>query len=779
MAGEPNRHSSTQPELDIATLAPALRQGVVELRAALPHGNVRCVHWNDHYIGIVTDVDVDLPSRGPIHDVDIRPVEPVIVLLHRKSYPQKAPLVYSDRKDFPSKGLPHLNPTSQTNLASLCLHRGSLDDWFAEHTLSDLVDRARAWLRDAASNRLIRENDRFEGTRLSEPSGIAVYRPIDLVETIERSWAETHRRSGWRFVLVTLLRNASATKFLGDRLSYEINFVLPNRPTGALVTVFQKYNQLVGAQPTEDKLLVGLLVWGTGEPLSEYFAGLPSTYGELRAFCTRLSIDLDAAIHDYRDADAQLLGGVPIVIAVLRPQPLIGASSPVELLNFSVLASHEYQAEDGTWKDHAPVFALGHRTPLTVAFAREMSREWPEAPSSLTLIGCGAVGSKLSLHLARAGHVDQTLIDPAELSPHHLVRHGLPPQAVGQNKAEALAEQILSMYRLDQANVHLRALPASIFDLIEDREKLAATSFVIDATASTAVLSAMVEADLPPVARYLRCEITDEGRFGLLFWEGPARNPRVDDLQAFLFNFGRLSAPVSRWLQAHRRSQQAERAAALEEIGIGMSCSSTTLRLADDTISYHTSVFSAAVKLRDSWARKACGKILLSQFATDGELDASTQTIAVPPVEVMAAEGSPGWQVRVHAAATRRIRFWMRAAGRKETGGLLLGYVHRKRRTIYVTDALPPSPDSEGTPYAFKRGVKDYPRVLDEVSTYTGDLIGYVGEWHTHPRGRPALSDTDRRAIDDIRRHLETAGLPTHIMIFAQDETAAFVYAPD
>src|SRR5438552_6280464 len=418
MAGQPSRHSAKQRELDLAQLPAPIREGVEELRAAMPRGGVRCVHWNDRYVGIVADVEVDLPTRGPVDDIDIRPVEPVLLLLHRRRYPRKAPLVYSDRMDFPSVRLPHLNPTSKAELASLCLHRGSLDDWFAEHTLTDLVGRASAWLRDAASNRLIRGDDRFEGTRINEALGIAVYRPTDLIEIVERSWAETDRRPGVRFLLVTLLQNAPAAEYLGSRLSYEINFTFPDRPSGTLVDVFHKYNRVVGDQPAEDKLLLGLLVWTAGEPIAEYFAALPSMYGTLRAFCTRLGIDLDAAVEEYRAADAQLLGGVPIVIAILRPQPLIGAFSPIELLHFAVLASPEHREVDGRWKDDAPVFALSHRAPLTIAFAREMSRERPDAPSSFALVGCGAVGSKLSLQLARAGHVNQTLIDDAELSPH-------------------------------------------------------------------------------------------------------------------------------------------------------------------------------------------------------------------------------------------------------------------------------------------------------------------------------------------------------------------------
>jgi integrative and conjugative element protein (TIGR02256 family) len=155
------------------------------------------------------------------------------------------------------------------------------------------------------------------------------------------------------------------------------------------------------------------------------------------------------------------------------------------------------------------------------------------------------------------------------------------------------------------------------------------------------------------------------------------------------------------------------------------------------------------------------------------------ETILVPSVVVLSANGSSDWQVRVQAHVEKKVSGWMKRAGRNETGGLLLGLAHRKRKIVYVTDVLPPSKDSEGTPYAFKRGVKDYPQRLDEIGARTGGLIGYVGEWHTHPDGAARLSSTDRDAVAAIRRHLDAAGIPTHIMIFGKNEIASFLFTPE
>lgn len=794
MVGADERYSDGLAELPRDQLPPKIWAAFEELHEAFPESRVRVLSWNEHYVAISMEVPVDLPARGPVDGVDIREVEPILLLVSRRQYPCRAPSVCSDRKTFPAEQLSHLYPAKRGSPPFLCLHRGSIDDWFAEHSVTDLVRRVRGWLRDAASNRLMREDDRFEGTRIEAPAGIIVYPSQELIQSVEETWRAVEGNPAHRYTMVTLLQNRPVRQFFGPGLSYRTHFMLPGPPTGRLLEIFNRYNQVIGEQAEEDRLLLGLLLLAPRRADHRYFGWLPSSYGELRAFCGDLEIDLEVAMRDYRAHGAQLLNGVPVIVALLRPRLLIGSSSAVELLNFVILASDEYVGADGLVQDAAPVWPLSHREPLTVRLALEVSREREEGRIGLAIIGCGAVGSKVSLHLARAGHVVQALVDPADLAPHHLVRHGLPPEAVGKNKAEALADHIRSMYRLDSGNVNVRAYPVSVYELLDRPEELSGVECLIDATASSAVLGSLISNhQLPREMRYSRCEIGHGGQLGFLLWEGAGRNPRLDDLQAALFDLGREDGAIREWLQEHRRSQEDGRADVLEEIDIGVSCSSTTLRLADDVVSYHAAVFAGYYKRRERWQNDEAGRIVVSRRPLDEPAGCLTRVVSVPQVTVLEARNASEWQVRVHQRAIARIKGWMDEVERKrlglgflgilglgrraETGGLLLGLIHRKRRTIYVTDALPASPDSRGTPYAFRRGVADYPEKIGEIAEETGKLIGYVGEWHTHPDGRVELSEPDLHAVREIRRHLQPAGLPTHIMVFGREECASFVFA--
>src|SRR5277367_6206823 len=140
----------------------AIQEAVAELERLRGAGSIRVTAWNKNFVAVLVTVDVDLPTRGPVNGIDIRESEPIIILLHRRDYPEIAPIAKSDRKDFPASRLPHLNPTQKGSPAEFCLHRGSIQDWFSEHSITDYIHRVRGWLRDAASNRLIREEDRFE-----------------------------------------------------------------------------------------------------------------------------------------------------------------------------------------------------------------------------------------------------------------------------------------------------------------------------------------------------------------------------------------------------------------------------------------------------------------------------------------------------------------------------------------------------------------------------------------------------------------------------------------
>jgi len=128
-------------------------------------------------IGISFSLRIPLPTRGTFNNVDIREVEPVFIRIKHDLWRQQAPKVYSDRRDFPMSKLSHMNPVWKNSPPSFCLHRGSINEWYAEHTLTEYIERIREWLRDASADRLIKlgQGDEFEITRIENSIGYIVY----------------------------------------------------------------------------------------------------------------------------------------------------------------------------------------------------------------------------------------------------------------------------------------------------------------------------------------------------------------------------------------------------------------------------------------------------------------------------------------------------------------------------------------------------------------------------------------------------------------------------
>jgi hypothetical protein len=75
-------------------------------------------------------------------------------------------------------------------------------------------------------------------------------------------------------------------------------------------------------------------------------------------------------------------------------------------------------------------------------------------------------------------------------------------------------------------------------------------------------------------------------------------------------------------------------------------------------------------------------------------------------------------------------------------------------------------PDSVGTPVSFERGIQGLTEAVGEVQTRTAGLVGYAGEWHSHPaRVAPAMSPDDLPQIVHVTLQLCMDGDPCVMLI--------------
>ncbi len=777
---------SQSPE-DPATLSQAIREAITDLQRSFPEQAIVGLHWNSGHIAIPVEVDVDLPSRGPVGDLDIREREPIFLVLDKQRYPYQAPRVFSNRRDFPSNHVPHLIPTRPGMPVWFCLHRGSVNNWFAEHTIVDLVRRVQAWLRDAASERLIREEDGFEETRITNFLGYSIYEPYKIREQVNQHWLNSAGSGGFTSLWYKLLNNSSEDPLIGTdayavRLISALNNDAFEEPLELSRLINSFYNEQGSAKAGIQRMLFGILAWPSQDRICNHFFGsLPDTLGAFQTWAEELGIPLKEALSVYLSNELQLFGGVPITLVVPRPQRLIRTDSNLEILNFIVVASGEHWPKDGEWDPNAEVLSMGHRTPLTLRRAREISSQPTDVDlGPLLFLGCGAVGSKMILHLARSGQGDMTIIDYDNLSPHNLVRHALLSESLGGNKAEGVKNVIEAMYYADKSSLHLEVIKESAVDvLLNQRERLNQHSWIIDVTASPTLLNVFSHVSLPETLSCCRCEIADSGNLGFMSIEGKNRNPRLDDLQVLLFDLAIDNRGLSRWLRRNQQEREEQVGSILEEIYIGLSCSSETMRLADEIVSLHSSAFTTGFrKAATQPLPKGTGILQISQYNDEESFHFNSQSLQVGPVTKLTARNDPEWEIRFRYGLDQEMKRLLRLAAPNETGGLLIGLVNLKRRIIYVTRVLPAPPDSKSGPFAFVRGTQDIPDRVVEIQERTGGMLGYVGEWHTHPMGGPSLSSTDMEAVAKIKRNLDSIPLPTHVTVVTGRGVYPHVFTP-
>lgn len=93
----------------------------------------------------------------------------------------------------------------------------------------------------------------------------------------------------------------------------------------------------------------------------------------------------------------------------------------------------------------------------------------------------------------------------------------------------------------------------------------------------------------------------------------------------------------------------------------------------------------------------------------------------------------------------------LRAAARtsrdRERGGILIGYTTAE--ALFVDDALLVPDDTAGRAHYTRRFEPADDLLANYIRGSTDPLIGYVGEWHTHPESAPP-SATDRAAMQQM-----------------------------
>jgi hypothetical protein len=701
---------------------------------------------------------VSIPPQGTVGGVDILDEEPAMIKFSLAYYPNIAPGICSDRKNFPKSVLPHLYVSEDDAPAKLCLVRNDPHEWFANKTIKDFLLVGEQWFFKAATGTLVDDGEEFDPIRLEAYGGFNMYK-YDTLEEIVRLDQRFVNDHPMALLLGCVYKEDLA---VDDSLTYKTISAIPFIGLPESLKLTKEY-YAKGANRGLAHPNYSMLVWdATGKIDNTYNTGMPKNYGLLKKLLASAGVDIAKLFKGYMDLKLGFRTSLPVIFAIRRPKKMVGYSGNYEFVNFWINIRDE---KNGVIPDTATVKVLSHIEPFSKELAQKLTNETRDVKT--LYIGAGSLGSKMIIHDARSGKLSIGAVDNDKLLQHNIVRHALYQNKIGQNKAEAIIEEISDFYHLDTTK-NFKAYPYQASFLSDTDIKK--HDWLVDTTASFGVQNFLTKLAVPDSLVISRCEIADEGELGLLYIEGSNRNPRLDDLVNFTYFKATQDQYLNEW-----RLNDAEREVSNVDVGLG--CSSTTTVVSDDIISFHASLFSKV--MANESERKDIGQsglIYTSKLKTRGLPQIGSKSYIVEAFELLNCNAGSGWEIRMIKGMTAKLLKQCALKGKRETGGVLIGVANYKTKTIHLFDFITEPSDSKGTSTTFLRGVKDLPQAIDTIKKDTGGVIGYIGEWHTHPMDLENLSGTDKDTVEKLVAINNSIPIPTLALIVTTTKLLPFVF---
>lgn len=650
---------------------------------------------------------VALPSKwrtkGVTH-TGVRAKESVY-LAFPPAWPMEAPLIRL-RGDF-NRNLPHINPISDDEYVYPCIYpEGKTNDLLHQRDgLYSVLQQIKDWLDRAACDGLYDENLGWEPIIASPNKG-------ELICDLEKLQS-----------IIKAKGSHSTHRVIYSHHSNEYCLAMPlENPEPAYPKTLKIDEKGIGRTCL-------FLIWGDEQNVTSYrdvssISSLEALYDLAKTIGAKgyLRNRVQAFVKHYQKHNSGIMVSFFVFIVLNRPAHLSGVSHNKEFIPFWV----QYPLVSAGERN-ATAALLQHRQQLTPEFAARLSGvRHKHTESPIVLVGCGSLGSKLGLHLGKSGETPFLLIDSATFSPHQLIRHGLTPKqsVLQQNKVDLLASTLKNL------NVKVETKPDNIATIFKKSPELLSNSrLILDTTASPYVREMFANSTFQiPKGRLAHSALHAAGEAAHLLLEGPDRNPRVDDLHAWMLDrvidhptLGPLLFSTDPKFSPHP---------------IGQGCTSLTMTMSDAQASLHAASIA-----------KQTSKYLANEMPNSGEVwlgysDASDlgvnwenfpleRTIILNPEQ----PGLNGWEVRILSVVKSMMQKDMAHYNPLESGGPLYGHINRHLRRITVTRTTPAPVDSTRTRNHFTMGVKGLKEEVRNIEKRSNAYFTFLGTWHSHPAG--------------------------------------------
>ncbi len=681
-------------------------------------------------INIEINVEMPLKYKGNGKSPNgVRILEPVSVNFP-KEYPWKSPKFYL-RKDFPSN-LPHLLPLGKSNLPQPCLVDSHTDEYFFQFSSHEvgvlkLLDQLVIWLEKAAMNCL---NNPKQGWEPILRVGISSCLILD-----SNFCRKLVNRNGGKKIL--------QGRFTYKKKDYNPNYLLETNSEQvplpkAKINLFENKNRenfyigdTVVAIIFPPKLPTGQL-----RIENEYHSENIKTIADLKKladdfgcgeYFNQLLKDLKRYVLRKYSFNSTIPVGV--VFCVHRPFKLERRQTNIELIPyvFEIISNPNLPSaikNSGNWNvfQAAQFETISKDLLMTVSGLNNLP--------SISLLGCGSVGSKIGLHLARAGAKITGLCDKEYFSPHNMARHALIRSGIGEQKAIELKKDLEILKQ--EPKVFLEDL-ISGFAIDSERKQIIPpkTNLLINTTASLGVREAICKwGQKFKNTRVAEIGLFGQGNAGFLLLCGKNGNPNLSDLMAVFYS----KILEDRAFELLHNDQYG-----LSEIQIGQGCHSTSMKMSDIRLSAMTSILTE--ELLNLYKKdQNAGRIVFGYKNKDDGLNTNWLTYGVPELKIIPIEGFDGWHVRLSRECEDYINKEIRIYPKVETGGVIIGVCNTRQKIISVVDTIPAPCDSSRTSSKFVLGNKGLE--IQKRLKQSGNTLIDLGTWHSHLRdSKPSKLD--------------------------------------
>jgi hypothetical protein len=713
--------------------------------------------------------EIDMPNawRAQGHSpFGVNRFEPVRFEFNLK-FPAYPPSI-SLRQDF-SRDFAHVQPWVTTDGRPVpCIVEGKADEFYHQQGFVGILNQTAAWLEHASEGVLIDLEQGWEPARRDHLQDYIVADVAFLRGLVDRKGGHAFIDSEYLEIVDEDGNSSYDGLIKKEKVSFNSETVRSRFRRGPIGNSGEFF----------EGSTLSLVVWPGKAPSGDpdicdvYMPETVANVAQLRQRATLLKCreQLEAGLawlaKCFKDSTTTWSMPLIVVLCARRPCNLIGQDSPIELLPYVISVRPPELLPKG---DDTPVQPSGHRYMIVPELLARLSGEDDLHRVEWSLIGAGSLGSKLALHLARAGRAPTSIIDGATMAPHNAARHGLLPPTTAMKLSWLGSKASLLQDAIGAFGQKTEAIPVHIAGVIANKEKRKVawskkSWAVVNATASLVVRETLSSASMAVLpARVIEAILYAKGQVGVIAVEGPDRNPNLRDVMSEFYAVAQANEPLRKLVYGDTGE--------LSLAPIGEGCGSLTMPMSDGRLSIMAAGMAEyLLKGQRDGLPNASGELLIGTMDELG-MGAAWRKIGIPSVQVVAADNLPDWTVRIHPRALTKIHQEVGNWPRAETGGLLLGRISQTSKVINVVDVLDAPEDSTRSPSEFAVGTKGLSRKLLEYGSSANWALYCLGTWHSHlsPGGASHIDKATARALA-VSRHA-----PSVLLITTPDRMHAVI----